>query len=55
MLSMQTYAQTQQTPEVLQMLARGETELEAGDGFSQEDFFAEADALLGGISSGNRR
>ncbi len=49
MLSMQTYAQTQQTLEVLQMLARGETELEAGVGFNLEDVFAEADALLGGL------
>jgi hypothetical protein len=45
---MQTYAQTQQTLEVLQMLARGEMELEAGVGFNLEDVFAEADALLGG-------
>ena len=51
MLSMQTYAQTQQTLEVLQMLARGETELEAGVGFNLEDVLAEADALLGGLKS----
>ena len=51
MLSMQTYTQTQQTLEILRMLAHGEAELEAGIGFNLEDVFADADALLGGLKS----
>jgi len=52
MLSMQTYAQTQQSLEILHLLARGEQEVEAGIGFDLEDVFAEAEALLlGGLKS----
>lgn len=38
MLSMQTYTQTQQTPEVLQMFARGETSLKQASGLTWKTF-----------------
>ena len=51
MVSMQTYEQTQHELEILRLLARGEKEIEAGEGYDMEEVFAEADKLLNGINS----
>lgn len=50
LISMQTYAQTQQDMEILRLLARGEQEIEAGSGFGMDEVFAEADLLLEGAN-----
>lgn len=51
MVSMQTYERTQHEMEILRLLARGEKEIEAGEGYGMADVFAEADKLLSGIKS----
>ena len=47
MLSTRRYARTQRELEILRLLARGEAEIEAGEGFDLESVLAEADELLG--------
>ena len=51
MVSMQAYEQTQHEMEILRLLARGEKEIEVGEGYDMADVFAEADKLLSGIKS----
>jgi prevent-host-death family protein len=51
MVSMQTYEQAQHEMEILRLLARGEKEIEAGEGYPVDAVFAEADQLLSGIKS----
>ncbi|HIJ90463.1 MAG: type II toxin-antitoxin system Phd/YefM family antitoxin [Desulfobulbaceae bacterium] len=46
MVSMQDYEQTQHELEILRLLARGEKEIEAGNGFDLKTVLAEADTLL---------
>lgn len=48
MLSTKRYARTQRELEILRLLARGEAEIEADDGYDLESVLAEADELLGG-------
>jgi len=45
-VSMEMYEQTQKELELLRLLARGEKEIESGEGFSLSEVLAEADALL---------
>jgi prevent-host-death family protein len=47
MLSTKRYARTQHELEILRLLARGETEIEAGEGYDLDSVLAEADELLG--------
>jgi prevent-host-death family protein len=47
MLSTQRYARTQHELEILRLLARGEAEVDAGEGFDLDAVLAEADELLG--------
>ena len=47
MLSTKRYARTQRELEILRLLARGEAEIEAGEGYDLEGVLAEADELLG--------
>jgi prevent-host-death family protein len=47
MLSTKRYARTQRELEILRLLARGEAEIEAGQGYDLESVLAEADELLG--------
>ena len=42
MVSMQTYEQTQHEMEILRLLARGEKEIEDGEGYDMAAVFAEA-------------
>jgi prevent-host-death family protein len=51
MVSMQTYEQSQHELEILRLLARGEKEIEAGEGYDMETVFAEADKLLNEMKS----
>ena len=46
MVDTQTYERTQHQLEILQLLARGTAEIEAGAGRDMEAVFAEADELL---------
>lgn len=46
MVSMQGYEQMQQELEMLRLLANGEKEIDAGEGFDMDAVFAEADAML---------
>ena len=46
MVDTQTYERTQHQLEILQLLARGTAEIEAGVGRDMEAVFAEADELL---------
>lgn len=48
LVSMQEYEHTQHELEILRLLACGEKEIEAGDGFDMKTVLAEADALLAG-------
>ncbi|MBN2429196.1 MAG: type II toxin-antitoxin system Phd/YefM family antitoxin [Deltaproteobacteria bacterium] len=48
MVSMQSYEETQHELEILRLLARGEKEIEAGEGISLEEVMAEADRFLNG-------
>jgi prevent-host-death family protein len=47
MVSTQRYARTQHELEILRLLARGEVEIEASEGYDLEAVLAEADELLG--------
>ena len=47
MLSTQRYARTQRELEILRLLARGEIEIETGEGYDLDSVLAEADELLG--------
>ncbi len=47
MLSTQRYARTQHELEILRLLARGEAEIDAAEGFDLDAVLAEADELLG--------
>jgi prevent-host-death family protein len=51
MLSLQDYERTQQELEILRLLARGEQEIAAGQGFGLEAVMTEAAALLKGEPS----
>lgn len=46
MLSTKRYARTQRELEILRLLARGEAEIEAGEGYDLESVLADADELL---------
>lgn len=46
MVSAQTYERTQHELEILRLLARGEAEIEAGEGHDMNAVLAEADKLL---------
>lgn len=46
MVSMQEYEHTQHELEILRLLARGEKEIEAENGFDLKTVLAEADAML---------
>ncbi len=46
MVSTQTYERTQHELEILRLLARGEAEIEAGEGHDMDAVLAEADKLL---------
>ena len=48
LLSTERYARTQRELEILRLLARGNAEIEAGEGHDLEEILAEADSLLGG-------
>jgi len=47
MVDTRTYERTQHALEILELLARGTVEIEAGVGRDMDDVFAEADELLG--------
>ena len=47
MLSTQRYARTQRELEILRLLARGEIEIETGEGYDLDRVLADADELLG--------
>lgn len=46
MLSMETYERAEYEKHILRLLARGEKEIAAGEGYDLESVLAEADALL---------
>jgi prevent-host-death family protein len=46
MVSIEAYEHSQHELEILRLLARGEKEIEAGEGHDLDAVFAEADALL---------
>jgi len=46
MLSVEAYEQSERDRELLRLLARGEREIEAGEGYDLDSILAEADALL---------
>jgi len=48
LLSTERYARTERELEILRLLARGEVEIEAGEGHDLDTVLAEADRLLGG-------
>jgi len=48
MVSMKDYEHTQHELEILRLLARGEKEIEAGEGFDLDSVMAEADDFLAG-------
>ena len=47
LLSTERYARTERALEILRLLARGEAEIEAGEGHDLDYVLAEADRLLG--------
>ena len=49
MVSMEAYEHTQHELEILRLLARGEKEIEAGEGYDLNTVLAEADSLLEGM------
>ena len=51
MLSVEAYEQSERDRELLRLLARGEREIEAGEGHTLDSILAEADALLAEESS----
>jgi prevent-host-death family protein len=46
MLSVEAFEQSERDRELLRLLAKGDREIEAGDGYDLESVLAEADALL---------
>jgi hypothetical protein len=46
---MEAYEHTQHELEILRLLARGEKEIEAGEGYDLDAVLAEADSLLEGM------
>jgi hypothetical protein len=46
MVSIETYERSQHELEILRLLARGEKEIEAGEGHDLDAVFADVDALL---------
>lgn len=46
MLSMEAYERSEYEKQILRLLARGEKEIAAGEGYDLESVLAEADALL---------
>ena len=46
MLSVEAYEQSERDRELLRLLAKGEREIEAGEGHTLDSILAEADALL---------
>ena len=51
MLSVEAFEQSERDAELLRLLAKGEREIEAGEGHDLDSFLAEADALLSEESS----
>ena len=51
MLSVEAYEQSERDRELLRLLAKGEREIEAGEGHTLDSILAEADALLAEESS----
>jgi prevent-host-death family protein len=51
MLSVEAFEQSERDRELLRLLARGEREIEAGEGYDLDSVLAEADALLSEESS----
>jgi prevent-host-death family protein len=45
-LSVESYEQSERDKELLRLLAKGEKEIEAGQGYDLDSIMAEADALL---------
>jgi len=51
MLSVEAFEQAERDRELLRLLAKGEKEIEAGEGYDLDNVLAEADALLADKSS----
>ncbi len=51
MLSVEAYERSERDKELLRLLAKGEREIEAGDGYDLDSILADADALLAQESS----
>jgi hypothetical protein len=51
MLSVEAYERSERDRELLSLLAKGEREIEAGEGYDADSVLAEADALLAEESS----
>jgi len=51
MLSVEAYERSERDKELLRLLAKGEREIEAGEGYDLESILADADALLAEESS----
>lgn len=49
MLSVEAFEQSERDRELLRLLARGEREIEAGEGYDLDSVLAEADALLSDV------
>jgi prevent-host-death family protein len=48
LLSMEAYERSEHERQLLQLLARGEQEIRAGEGFDLDEVLVDADALLAG-------
>ncbi len=46
MISVEAYEKAEQEKEILRLLARGEKEIEAGEGYDLDNVLAEADLIL---------
>ncbi len=46
MISVEAYEKAEQEKEILRLLARGEKEIEAGEGYDLDTVLAEADSIL---------
>ena len=46
LISVESYERSEQNKEILQLLAKGEREIEAGEGYTLEEVMEEADRLL---------
>ena len=51
MLSVEAYERSERDKELLRLLAKGEREIEAGEGYDLDSILADADALLADESS----